>query len=534
MKKSVDRWIWITYLVMPLLLSWPAWVNGQAFFFTDTTAYIKGAASAVQLVFPSAATRAWLEHDGSAAPQGSDPLQAQLQAQADKFTSSPDKNGVLAGRSIYYGFCVFLLSALFGFKAVPIAQALLAVATVSTFLRSRFELSHRTVCAALLPLAVASPLPFFNSMVMPDVFAGLGMCAVLALMLTPRASPGNKIFWSAVTMAAVLFHTSNILILLGVVGALILLKLLLRQKLTLPARGVILALVLIGVGICGEVMFGLAVERVTHTEPIRPPFMTARLLADGPGNLYVARYCPQAGFEVCRYQRDFTKGGSDDFLWNLDPRSGVFTLASKQSREKLSHEDLAFSKAVAAAYPMETLKSALVNIGKQVSYIGLSEFNYSPEMVTGFGFKLPDEILPQMRGTLAAHAAFDVRYSEILIKAGAIASLFLCLAALAPLWKRKDFTGVTLILAVLAAMLINAIVCGTLSTPHDRYQARVIWLLELTALVIALFYFGLIRRKTSPSGIRDMTAGVDDSETRGGIGDAPLPIKSVVPTGRHP
>jgi len=38
----------------------------------------------------------------------------------------------------------------------------------------------------------------------------------------------------------------------------------------------------------------------------------------------------------------------------------------------------------------------------------------------------------------------------------------------------------------LLGVALNAVVGGCLSEPHNRYQARVIWLVPLIALVVAL------------------------------------------------
>ena len=47
------------------------------------------------------------------------------------------------------------------------------------------------------------------------------------------------------------------------------------------------------------------------------------------------------------------------------------------------------------------------------------------------------------------------------------------------------------LLLVLAALLLNAAICGVLSGPNDRYQARVAWLLPLMAA-------GLMARSRQP------------------------------------
>jgi hypothetical protein len=42
------------------------------------------------------------------------------------------------------------------------------------------------------------------------------------------------------------------------------------------------------------------------------------------------------------------------------------------------------------------------------------------------------------------------------------------------------------VLFVLAALLLNAFVCGALSGPYARYQARIVWLVPLLALGLVL------------------------------------------------
>jgi hypothetical protein len=38
---------------------------------------------------------------------------------------------------------------------------------------------------------------------------------------------------------------------------------------------------------------------------------------------------------------------------------------------------------------------------------------------------------------------------------------------------------------VLTALIGNAIVCGTLSNPHDRYQSRLIWIVPFAVALAA-------------------------------------------------
>jgi hypothetical protein len=47
---------------------------------------------------------------------------------------------------------------------------------------------------------------------------------------------------------------------------------------------------------------------------------------------------------------------------------------------------------------------------------------------------------------------------------------------------------------VFVALMINAFVCGVLSDPHHRYQARLIWLLPAAAVLNV----AALRRTASP------------------------------------
>ena len=73
-------------------------------------------------------------------------------------------------------------------------------------------------------------------------------------------------------------------------------------------------------------------------------------------------------------------------------------------------------------------------------------------------------------------------------------SLTACLLLpLIALWQwrrgRSDLAGLTCY--VLLALLGNAMICGILSNPHDRYQSRMVWL----ALLVALLVLGAEKHK---------------------------------------
>ncbi len=488
----------ILLLIMPFFLSWPAWLNGQPFFFQDTTAYMKGAASAAEVLGFSNSANVWL-HPHLANVSIPSAEHDDLALQAEKYTSSPDKNGVIAGRSIYYGFFIFVIASLFGIAIIPLVQALISIALIATVSRSLFKASYRTVVLIAFILAIASPLPFFNSLLMPDVFAGLGIAALLALLLSRNAAIKTQVLWGGLVAAAALFHTGNVLILLAATGVMSLFALNVTKTINIPKKFIFISFMLIASGVVGDIIFGYCVKHFTDDSPIRPPFMSARLIADGPGKTYINEKCPQADFEICHYKNKLHEQTSDDLLWSLKEDIGVFTLASKVSRNNLSKQDFSFAKAVAFEYPWQVLRTSWINVQSQLVYIGLEEFRYNTTIVNGFLYKLPDTIYTAMKNSRAAKNEFDVHPYEQIIKIGVVLSLLACIFTIRILIRMKKFHQAWFLIAVLISILINAVVCGVLSTPHDRYQARVIWLIEFIALA-SLFHIWQLRLNQKASG----------------------------------
>jgi hypothetical protein len=101
----------------------------------------------------------------------------------------------------------------------------------------------------------------------------------------------------------------------------------------------------------------------------------------------------------------------------------------------------------------------------------------------------------QTRGALRVPAALQAAYDEAtrfgaLIMPGGLAGALRLRAPVAILGA-----------AVLVCLLVNAAVTGALSGPHDRYQARVVWL----AVFAPLAFVAALRRRDWPGARRGFT-----------------------------
>jgi hypothetical protein len=72
----------------------------------------------------------------------------------------------------------------------------------------------------------------------------------------------------------------------------------------------------------------------------------------------------------------------------------------------------------------------------------------------------------------------------------ALASMLAVLALFAiGIWHRR-FDDITLLATTVCFTLLgNAVICGIISGPHDRYGARLVWIATFVALIAASRFF---------------------------------------------
>ena len=473
---------WKLFLLLVFLATWPALLNGQAFIFADTTAYIKGAAMGVEKA--TGFHSPWLDRRDTSAETASSAA-----ALAD-FESSPERKGALAGRSVYYG-AFLLLSSMVGSLWVAVllqgALALLVIGIAANVVGIGLPPSRSANVALVVLLLGGTSLSFYVSMLMPDLLAALAVLSIATLMLgtTPRLWQSGVL---AGTIAfAALSHSSVILIGGLLVATIFVLAGLLGHssigQLLRSAAWVVAAL---AVGVAGEVAFSVVMVKTVGEPPIRPPFLTARLLADGPGTRWVHEHCQTSTYAVCKFASIAGKGTSDEFLWEKDPSIGAFTVADKATRQALGREQWRFATDVTMAYPGDVFRSTFNNLFIQVTSLGLEGFNYDPPNYIDLRAKMPPAFLKALDNSLAAEGRFPVGAFEVL----QWAVLSVSVAYLAYWLTHQSIDGASrrlrrLCLWVGLGVLFNALICGAMSTPHDRYQTRVVWLVVMLSVFAA-------------------------------------------------
>jgi hypothetical protein len=478
-------------------LLWPALLNGGPFWFPDSSNYIRAADAAFVTIFD--APSEWsdrLLNKAVAAPRLEDERPGSIEGEVEAIESNWKPNRpVLTGRSIYYGAVLYVPMRIFGPWGAIIVQSLIVVTLLSkslSIIANRTNLRNHKLLAATLVLVIAfSPLPFYTSMLMPDVYSGVLIIVLITLI----------IFWSELgwldrtTMffaASVisLFHTTHILLVVAIAFMCFLLCLTTKYRI----RPLLIAAPIVTIALFGEFAFSYAVTARLGEPPISPPFLSARITAAGPGTRYLQTHCgdPTQNFALCG-QRAKLPQISDNFLWSTDKENGVFQLADSTTQRLIAQEDKTFFLAVVAAYPAEVLATSALATFRQIGSFGLGDFNYSivkREIAEG---KYPPNIRRSIERSLSYHRQMPILPIVILTLFVSVCSAVLVLRySFAPAFRVKSLATDQHRHAMLVflAILANAAICGAISKPGARYQMRMIWLLPIAASTSRLASMG--------------------------------------------
>lgn len=439
-------------LVLWLAFSFALIVNRGPIFFPDSTAYIRAAdAAAVTL--------------GMNSSEWSGRLSQLRTPDAKPAKSIGTLVTPLAGRSIYYGAILWLL----GTWGAVLFQGLFASIAVL--------LAHRRLGSTLpflaLPLTITlTSATVFAALLMPDLLAGLSLLA-LAMILPGSQTMSflEKNFWRSLLLLGSLAHSATLLILASVIATGYLLW---RKQLSyLPALSVL------ALALAGEIVFSAGVYYTVGYPLLRPPFLSARLIDDGPGLAYLKANCASSAFALCDFYRELP-AGSDSILWTGEGKG--FISMSPERQRAWSQQDLKFVLAVFADRPLETSTAWLKSIGRQL-------VGYSLDDVTtplGSTEKLPPHIREIYEDSLVASNNFPSKFWNVL------SFPILLFSALLLAFRRRDLA--IEVKMVVIGVVADIVICGALSTPHDRYLMRVAWLMPVMALSI----MPTLRRKRRP------------------------------------
>ncbi|PYO41085.1 MAG: hypothetical protein DMD33_15770 [Gemmatimonadetes bacterium] len=450
-------------LVAALLMSWPAVYNGYPLLYPDSMSYLRQGAPVARALF------------------------------LHRFA------GYYGGRSLIYS--VGILPFHWNVTPWPVVtfNALSTAYVLWLVVRSLQPGRTSTTYLALVALlSVFTGLGWFVGWIMPDIFGPVLYLAIYLLVFAPETL--SRAERRAVVLIAWWSLTSHITHLMLAAGLCVLFVALLavRRQLTRRTLRPVGTVALI-------VFFGAAAQMALHTylygEPSlngqRPPFVMARMIADGPGRWYLRKHCPALHVAICAHSRDLPDN-VDDFLWSA---RGIWQSASLAQQDRIRKEETRIVLGTLRAYPREELVVSAGHFWRQLHAFGLWDYDPNPWILA-----MVDTVLPggrpqylrsrQARETLHEDVFTSVQDWTVLLSLVVIACWGLLLRQK---WSPRVIWLATIIGFV---VVVNAAVTGVLANVEDRYQARVIWLVPLLAAVLVLTWIDERRRTRSPGAFQ--------------------------------
>jgi hypothetical protein len=478
----------LTLICLIAALLWPAIWNRGPFYFTDTRTYMRGADAAINKFTHITTEWTALDADFHGTDSGSaskidDQRLHNLAVARTRSLTEIKKKGVMLGRSLLYGFLLYIGAITGGFWLTMVIQSALVLFILYLVLRALSYPVWPTLAWICLGLCLISDLPFFASFLLPDLFAGFAILSCAVLTATrKRFTPAEDALWYLVLTASILCHDSCLLISVSLLALAVVADLFLRSWTN--KRGLFLIVLAILTSCTSQSLVTYGITRIAGEKPLRFPLIEARLIEDGPGTNYLRATCPESHFTLCEYVNQFPLT-TNTFLFGTEPGRSVYEMASYEKRSALSAEQFRFLLAVLRYDPVGVVKAGLRNFTAQLLDFKLSNFRYGQNIKAGMARTFPLQVVAQMsaeaayQGTMPVETLTAIEYILVLV---CVIYLLLVFSKLAPGRNSGDqLKGI--FCWALAGILLNAAICGGISEDESRYQARVIWLIPLIALL---------------------------------------------------
>ncbi|MBE9603388.1 hypothetical protein IAI18_00790 [Acetobacteraceae bacterium H6797] len=340
---------------------------------------------------------------------------------------------------------------------------------------------HLGLCVGL---ALLTPLPFTAALLMPDVLTPVVVLGMALLAWAPLAR-WEKAAIGVLVALAIASHLSHLPLAAGLVAVV---------ALAAWRKGFVLAGVRAALPLLGAIGLLLVTNAVGHgrwsLSPHGATFMLARLIADGPAARTIEAECPARGWYLCGFVGKLPTD-SDIFLWdpaspmNRDLEGRPIFLGgariSPEAREIVAETIRREPGTVAMTFLRNTIRQlGLIRPGDTLIGSILPE-GLRPRIAEGFparelaaydaGLQSRHLLEPEMRG-------FGLVDEVVMVLAIPLLGF--------ALWRRREAMAWRFAALVLMGLLANAAATGGLSGPHDRYQARIAWLLPAAAVLLLM------------------------------------------------
>lgn len=359
---------------------------------------------------------------------------------------------------------------------VILAQAVLASWVLHETV-AVFAVRRRAVCLLGLGalLAALTGLPWTTDQVMPD-FGGGPMVLALAIVTLygDRLNAVRRLVLLAVAALGVAIHASFA----PVAVAIVLLALIARRWLRLSWRDIVRPAAATVGGAALAIAVQWAITGYPYYSQGGQQFLFGRLVDDGIVADYLDIACPNQPLQLCAF-KDRLPHTHNEYLWTQP--AAFKAMGGWNPSPELRHIMLDS----ALHMPLRHLGAVVADTARQLVHIAVGESMGPPSAPASRAVEIafPGEA-DQFHAARQLRDGLDpmtrqLNVVQMPVQLAALAALVMVVALRARAGQRRSAGFGAL---VLAALLINAFVCGVFSGATERYQNRVAWLAVVAVL----------------------------------------------------
>jgi len=386
---------------------------------------------------------------------------------------------LVPSRAVVYGL-ILNAGAPLSFWPVVVLQGALTVWILALVLRAHGLGGRPLVLLGIVAaMSVLSTLPWLTSILLTDIFCGLGVLALYLLLMRNETLAGyERAGLIALIALAGATHSATFAVLAGLLVVATALALVDRKRLPVARLASGFTALALAAGLVFAADYAVA-GRLAWT-PGGFALSFGRMLQDGIVKKYLDRHCPDASLRLCAY-KDQLPHDADVWFWGsaLFDKLGRFAGLGDEMRK------IAVGSVV--DYPFLQFETAAVASAKQLIAVHTGEGvlnviwhtyaiveRYTPQLAPAM------HAARQQRGELSFTAINAFQYPLALV------AMALLPAVIALAWRKRLPADLGELAATATlALLGNAVVCGVFANPHDRYGARMVWLAPLVLLLAA-------------------------------------------------
>jgi len=362
-------------------------------------------------------------------------------------------------------------------------QALAAMWILQLTLRV-FDLARPWLLLAVsVALTLTTALPWLASMLLTDIFAGLSVLSLFVLVLhADKISKLERLALFAFTAFAAATHSATLAVLLGLCCVGWIARPFLRERIAVSGLVQGSFALVTGAAMLLSANFALSGELAWTPGGYGVAF--GRMLQDGIVTRYLEDHCPEQKLKLCPYRNELP-ATADQFLWG---NSMFNTLGRFQG---MNDEMGYIALHSLADYPLWQAEAAIAATAEQMVHVATGEGTngWIPHTYGIIERYIPAQVAP-MRAARQQHWDLHfgaINWIHVPVALGSLLAVFAMVGRAA--WRRRLDDLSLLAATVSLAMLGNAVICGVMSGPHDRYGARLVWIATFTVLIAAIRQF---------------------------------------------